>query len=95
MDASAVCRDETLDQAQDILSKATCLDCPTYKTCNKICPTIEKMLKKETTGRRNWLSYFSDLSKVITQDKVLLRSTEGEGAYYASKGRRKPPINGV
>ena len=50
MEASATARNETLQEATLILSKATCLDCPTYKTCKEICPKVEAVLPKPRSG---------------------------------------------
>jgi len=50
MEASAISRTEALNEAEQILSKATCLDCPTYKTCKEICPAVEAVLPKPRSG---------------------------------------------
>jgi hypothetical protein len=35
---------------------AFCIKCGKRNKCKVICPELEKALKKETVGRRNWLT---------------------------------------
>ncbi len=51
----------------------TCKECktqPCIKT-GKICDKVEKLLKKETIGRRNWLTYHTNdlLDDIAYKDK--------------------------
>jgi len=75
----------------------SCKDRPCVKT-GEICKDVEKLLKKVTTGKRNWLTYKdpSYIEAYAQADRVLIRGKNKKGkeeALYVSKGRRKKPLN--